>query len=347
MWRGRPCGTAAKRGWGWCWTRGVRIGGELAAPFRFGIYPFAVVGMANGMARGAPDELPRLPGIIRELRGNHPLLLRTYIPYFGEESLPTAMAILQMLTASREQWEVVLMFRFDGDDLAGWLNLIRTIITQYGSHARLAANHRRTESARHARFRRWFATAHVRRALREGILMAKSTAIACGATVSIGFNAVPTIEGADDFWPAVHAFGESFAGALDYVGLDFYPDVFGPAIPREHLPAAVESILRQFRNHDLVTGGLPQSVPIRITENGWPTGKDRSPARQSEALETIVRTVHRLRNELNITDYELFNLRDVDSSQDVSFYQFGIMTDAYVPKPAFDVYRRLIDELSE
>ncbi len=45
----------------------------------------------------------------------------------------------------------------------------------------------------------------------------------------------------------------------------------------------------------------------RITENGWPTGPDRSPERQAEVLNTVVRTIHHLRGTLNITHYEFFS----------------------------------------
>ena len=313
--------------------------------FRFGIHPFGLAGMASGVARGAPDDFTRLPGIIDELRGGQPLLLRSYIPFAGNESVPTAMSLLKMFAASGAPWDVVLLFRTDSDDLSGWLQLIEQIVTRFGrtldtlqitGEPNLLGMPDAGDGAR----------PHVRRALRDGVLLAKETVRATDATVSIGFNAVPTVEGADDFWPAVRGLGDEFAAAVDYVGLDFYPDVFGAAIALEHLPLAVESILRRFREHDLAAGGISPSIPIRITENGWPTGPNRSYEHQAAVLESIIRTVHRLRKELNITDYELFGLRDADSANDISFYQFGIMRDDYTLKPAFNVYQRLIAELS-
>jgi len=88
------------------------------------------------------------------------------------------------------------------------------------------------------------------------------------------------------------------------------------------------------------------TIPIRITENGWATNSERPYDLQAKVLESVVRTIYDLREELNITHYELFGLRDADSSNDNFFYQFGIMRDDYTPKPAFEVYKHLIRELS-
>ena len=59
----------------------------------------------------------------------------------------------------------------------------------------------------------------------------------------------------------------------------------------------------------------------------------------------MIRTVHGLRHELNITHYVLFGLRDADSSKADLFHQFGIMRDDYAPKPAYATFRSLIQEL--
>ena len=86
-------------------------------------------------------------------------------------------------------------------------------------------------------------------------------------------------------------------------------------------------------------------MPIRICENGWPTGPGRPEQTQADVLETILRTVHALRAELNVTHWELFTLRDADSSRDGLFYNFGVLRDDYSPKPAFARLRALIAEL--
>ncbi len=85
--------------------------------------------------------------------------------------------------------------------------------------------------------------------------------------------------------------------------------------------------------------------PLRVTENGWPTGPGRSADRQAEVLEIVVRAVDRLRTKLNISHYEYFLLRDSDSERPEMGAQFGLLRHDYVVKPAFDVYRRLVAEL--
>lgn len=55
--------------------------------------------------------------------------------------------------------------------------------------------------------------------------------------------------------------------------------------------------------------------------------------------------MHALRAELNITHWELFTLRDADSSRNDLFHRFGVLRDDYSPKPAFHTLRRLIAEL--
>ena len=184
----------------------------------------------------------------------------------------------------------------------------------------------------------------VLRALVEGVLATKDEAGRRGLPVAVGFNACPAFDPEQVFWRELARVGGTDLGrAVDYVGFDFFPDVFRP-IPFEQLRPAVEGVLKRFRTVSLAAGGIPDSVPIRITENGWPTGPDRPPERQAEILETIVRTVHKLRGPLNITHYEFFSLRD-GGGDIAGFREFGLVREDYTPKPAFQAYRRLIAEL--
>jgi hypothetical protein len=105
--------------------------------------------------------------------------------------------------------------------------------------------------------------------------------------------------------------------------------------------AATRGLLGYHRREILAPAGLGH-LPIRITEHGWPTGDDRSPARQADVLRDVIETVVSAHEELDITAYELFSLRDADSSGSGLYHQFGIMTDTYGPKPAFETFRELI-----
>ena len=62
-------------------------------------------------------------------------------------------------------------------------------------------------------------------------------------------------------------------------------------------------------------------------------------------LETVLRAVHARRDELNVTHWELFTLRDANSSNDGLFHQFGVLHDDYSPKPAFGRLCELFAEL--
>ena len=90
-----------------------------------------------------------------------------------------------------------------------------------------------------------------------------------------------------------------------------------------------------------------------MAENGWPTGINpftnvtRTHERQAEVIDSVVQAVHRLRTELNISHYMLFDLRDADSSNPDMFHQFGIMRDDYSAKPAYDTFKGLVRQLSQ
>ena len=92
--------------------------------------------------------------------------------------------------------------------------------------------------------------------------------------------------------------------------------------------------------------GITAATPIHIQENGFPTGPGRTYERQAEALRNMVRTVHEQRGTYNVTNYRWFNMRDADTESPNFQQQYGLMTDAYVPKPAFEEYERLVDELA-
>jgi hypothetical protein len=166
--------------------------------------------------------------------------------------------------------------------------------------------------------------------------------------VKVGFNAVVSFDPVDNFWKLIGS--ESFTpfrDAIDYVGLDFFPDVFRPVAadgaPND-LQQSVINVLKYFRYEKLEKDNIPSSIPIHITENGWPTGENRTYERQAAVFEKIIRTLYSLSDELNIQRYELFSLRDSDSSNQNIFYQFGLLKDDYTPKPAFYTFKKLIEE---
>jgi hypothetical protein len=60
----------------------------------------------------------------------------------------------------------------------------------------------------------------------------------------------------------------------------------------------------------------------------------------------MVRAVHDARGVFNVSDYRWFNLRDAQTASPNFQQQYGLMTDAYEPKPAFKRYAALVRELA-
>jgi hypothetical protein len=144
--------------------------------------------------------------------------------------------------------------------------------------------------------------------------------------------------------------GKPFVDALDWVGVDAYPGTFFP--PTSETVSKRDSIINAFDVlRDCFMGpivGIPDSTPLHVSENGYPTAPPgRSYEDQSSALEEMIRAVHDARGTYNVTDHRWFDLRDADSGSGANFQQqYGLMRDDYTPKPAFDTYRRLVDELA-
>ena len=318
---------------------------EINRGLIFGVYPFGKAGTPNGLATGTPDDLDKIGQAIMELKGDaKDFVVRTYVHYHGANSSGEVLAQIGQLLQIKAQWDIVLGFRFEGMELDGWLALIRKIIEKHGSRLYTLqitgeANLTGMPGAADGY------CPNVRQALVQGIIAARKAIDEFKVSTDIGFGVALNWQ-PSDFWDELGRLGgEDFADALDYVGFDFYPDVFW-RIELEKIPAAVKMILENFRGKELLTGKIPETVPIRITENGWATNSERPYELQAKVLETVIHTIYDLREKLNITHYELFGLRDADSGDDNFFFQFGIMRDDYTPKPAFEVYKKLVRELS-
>jgi hypothetical protein len=93
----------------------------------------------------------------------------------------------------------------------------------------------------------------------------------------------------------------------------------------------------------LAPAGL-ERLPLHITEHGWPTGPERGADTQAAVVDAVVKAAA---HAPGVERYMHFGLRDADTSQPGLFHRFGIMTDDYRPKPAFDAYRRLIHDLGD
>ncbi len=319
----------------------------MAEPLTFGIFPLGLAGSPDGVAAGPPDDFDQVAAAFAELQGGGPPILpRMYVSWTGPDRTEAVLGQVAELAAFALPWDLVLCYRDPAGSVSGWASFVARVVAEHG-HGLAAVQVTGEPNLAGLPAAADGAYPGVRQALVTGVLAAAAAKWESGAPAAIGFAVAPEVDpAASGFWAEVRDLGGSdFAAALDYAGLDMYPDVFGPRIGLDKLPGAADWLLRTYRERDLARAGIPAAVPIRVCENGWPTGPNRSEETQADVLETILRAVHARRAELNVTHWELFTLRDADSSNDGLYYNFGIMRDDYSRKPAFDRLRALFAEL--
>lgn len=326
--------------------------------FVFGIYPGGEAGSDEGQASGPPDNSESILRALVELQGSsRQFIVRAY-ERFSDVSAPSRYSARTPVNYDRylgggRRLDLVVMFQSAGGDVDSFLAFLRDLVQRYAPSLYTVqvteeANFTDGPDAIDGPYPR------VREALVRGVCATSQQVRELGyeGRIEVGFSTTPMFGPAPDFCTAIGELGGGpFREALDYVALDFFPDVFR-RLPADGEPGdvrdSVHFVIRAMRAEWLRAAGIPPSVPIHIGENGWPTGPDRPYERQAEVLETIIRTVHSLRTECNIERYTMFDLRDADSEREGEgqmFYQFGLMRDDYTPKPAFETYRRLIAEL--
>jgi len=322
--------------------------GRNQPALEFGVFPLGIAGAPGRVATGRRDDRQAITRALGELSGDGPPLMpRMYVNWLGRWWNRTALAqVRRVAEAAGPPHDLVLCYRDSSGNVEAWARFVARVVRDYG-HKLAAiqvtgeANLTAIPDAADGAFPR------AAEALVRGVLSAAEAKRAAGATAAVGFAAaVEATPDGNGFWSGVRKLGGTdFAAAVEYAGIDLYADVFGPRIELGQLPGVVTWILRTFREQTLPIIGIPPSTPVRICENGWPTGPGRAESTQARVLEATLRTVHGLRAELNVTHWELFTLRDANSSRDSLFHRFGVLRDDYSAKPAFGMLRDLIAEL--
>lgn len=297
---------------------------------------------AGSMRRYDPNKTEAALAALHEDR---PFVVRVYGVYHGKGVVGHATPPdFVRFAGGRRAIEYVLAYRSQDGDVVDWCGVIERELATFGSSIAAVqigeeANNPDPDTGGDG------ASPNVLEAIVEGVRVARRAIASSGRRIAVGVNAAPSFDPADRFWSElVERGGEELCASLDYVGIDFFPDVFRP-LPTATFRDAVVGVLTHFRN-TLVSAGIAPTTPLRVTENGWPTGPKRPAERQAEVLEQVVRAVHAERRRLNVTHYEYFGLRDADNADDAVLGEWGLVRADYTPKPAFDVYRRLIAELT-
>lgn len=319
-------------------------------PLTFGIYPGSVVGDdAGGIALGPPDAPELINDALDELQGAaRPFIVRAYRVFTDADDTShpspreTPEGFDQYVRPGRTL-DLVAQYHSVRGDVDGYCAFLEELIDDYGERIATLQVCEEPNMTGNSNLDGWFP--RVTEAIVNGVSAAKAKARRCGyPDIRVGCNTTPLLGEARSFFTElVHAGNGRLARDLDYAGLDFFPDVFRP-LPEARLGAVVKALLTEHRHDVLAPVGLGH-LPLVITEHGWPTGPARPAGRQASILRAVVEVIAHNASALNIVGYTHFSLRDACSANPDLFCQFGLMTDDYVPKPAFRAYQRLIAAL--
>lgn len=339
----------------------MRRSGRAAAPLVFGIYPGGAAGTVGPAGATRPEDPSKRLSALEQLRApGRRFVLHLYAGFTGPGGWSAPAQVgdeISQYTAAGFQIELALTYRpSDGGspaDVQSFTNFVRDTVRAFGPNPDFVSlqvtNEANVGGAPNASDGYY---SGAKDALIQGVIAAKDEARAGGfSQLKVGFNwAYDTGSSESDFWSYLGRHGgRDFLNALDWVGLDAYPGTWGPSLPGRGLSSGVSSALTDalhvLRSRYLPLAGIGAGVPLHVCENGYPTGPHRTDAMQVTVLRAALDTLDRERARFNVTDYRWFDLRDADSSSSSFESQYGLMRDDYSPKPAFEVYRQLIERM--
>jgi hypothetical protein len=342
-------------------TEAENVTAEPGKRLRFGINPAGAAGALGPMVEPVPDSPGRTRAALARLEpgGGAPFYIRLnrFFWSLGPDGIRHFLKLTDRYT--RRNYKVELQLRYHPrPDQEGridlWVDYVRKVVRRFGPNPRVRALQVTNEVNFYPIAPDASDSAYegAREALVRGVIAARQQARRLGHDqLRIGFNwAYRTDPDRErEFWTEIAALGgERFVRAVDWVGLDAYPGtVFPPVETGDGYRDGIVNALSVLRDCYLPLAGIPESVPIKVEENGYPTLEPvRSYAEQVNALRQMVGAVHEFRGTYNVTDYRWFDLRDHRTSSTNFQHQYGLLRDDYTPKPAFEVYGELVEQLS-
>jgi hypothetical protein len=194
---------------------------------KFGLYIGSAAGTDKDLAIGAPDDPAAIQSILEKLEGNrHPLIIRGYIPYLGDgkTGMEAPQNIMHYATPKRKI-DLVLCYRASTYNATDWKETISQTIKKYGE--RLCSLQITEEPNVKDSYSGDGSFENVDQALFDGVVFAKEIIRAARYPIAVGFNAVLSFAAPDDFWSRIGSDDyQPFRESVDYIGLDFFPDVF-------------------------------------------------------------------------------------------------------------------------
>jgi hypothetical protein len=323
---------------------------QPGAKLSMGIYPGGPAGQLGPVpAPSVPEDQGKIFAALEQLRPpGGPFTVHVYRAYMTPEREAEDEAehrrLVDLYTSRGYGVEIVIRYRRD-NDAAGFAEFVRGVVRRFGGN-KLVKGFQVTNEVNltFSPDSSDGAYAGSRDALIQGVIAAKDEARRLAYDhVQIGFNWVYRTDPGNErqFWEYLgSAGGERFVKSLDWVGMDAYPGTFFP--PRTE-PSTTGDILvhalSTLRKCSMPMAGIPDSVPIHVEENGYPTGPDRPYEDQRIAAERMLDALDSYARVYGVTTYFWFDLRDADSSSPNFQQQYGVMRDDYTPKPAFAVLR--------
>jgi hypothetical protein len=319
----------------------------------FGIYPGGAAGGASGWA---PDNVANDLAAVQQLDSSGaPFMVHLYAEYYGPGSYTAAQEIgseVQTFAQAGIQVELVLCYRptdeVPSTDVPGFVTWTQSALSALGKNLSYVqvtneANVSGSSSSNDGYF------PGAKNALVQGVEGAKSYITSKGLSTKVGFNwSYDSSAAGPAWWSSLKTLGGStFAGDLDWVGVDTYPGTW------QQLPttmsfgngvAQVTTQALQSTRSDMALAGLGAGVPIHVAEVGYPTGPNRTYAMQQTALASAAQAVLGASVTDNVTAMEFFDLRDAITNSTDFNDQYGLMTDTWTPKPAFTDYQQLVSQ---